>query len=121
VEGKERDIKLAIQLRDSFIKQYNDNKAFDRLLSELQESHSDRLIHSLKKEMKINIIRYYKDLKQVLSAIIQNNARDIFICICKIDDSRVWINDNGKHINLAFEAVYSFYKKNQEVLKYLDK
>lgn len=118
MKGKENDVKLAIKLRDSFIMQYNDDKTFDKLLSELEKHYTDRLIHRLSKEIKINIVKYYEDLKQILIAIRQHHAREIFIHICKIDDARSWVNDNGKYSNLVFEAVYSLYKKDQEVLKW---
>ncbi|MDF2612886.1 MAG: hypothetical protein K0S71_672 [Clostridia bacterium] len=119
MKGKESDVHLAIQLRASFIMQYNDDEAFGGLLNKLEKDHDDRLVHKLTKEIKMNIGKHYKDLKQIIATIRQQHAREVFIHICKMDDARTWVNDNGKYTDLVFEAVYALLKADTSVLKLL--
>lgn len=115
--GKESDIKLAIELREKFINTYNDDMAFNELLSRFEKGYMDKLIHKLTKEIKISAARNYKMLKDRIINIRECEARELFVHICQIDEARIWINDNGKYTDLAFEAAYCTIKNDEELLK----
>ena len=116
MKGKESDKQLAEGLRSEFIKRYESMKAFEELLNEMEDNCLDKMIHSLKQEANINIIKDYNALKKIAADIKDNHQREIYHEVCAIDEARAWINDNGKYKTLVFDALCKVYKK-QEALK----
>ncbi len=119
MQGKKQDIHLAESLRDKFISQYNDEDAFQRLLDELGDNCSDRLIHRLKKEVYIDLFRDYVELKKLADDIKMHSNREIFIEVCKVNEAREWINDNGKYTSLTFEALYRVFRNNEGLIPFI--
>lgn len=111
MKGKERDIELANHLREEFMKRYaNNERALQELLESLGEHTLDRLIHRLKLEKTINLYRDYKELREIALQVQKHSARQVFEGMSRVDDARVWINDNGKYMDMAFEALYHVFK-----------
>ncbi|WP_069997350.1 hypothetical protein [Cellulosilyticum sp. I15G10I2] len=121
MQGKESDIHLALALRTAFIEKYNDVEVFDVFLVQLEKEYMEKWIHKFIKETNISITKYHGKLKERISMIRIHKKREIFIEICKINDARAWINDNGKYKQLAFNVMYLFYKEDKELLKYVNK
>ena len=122
MKGKERDLRLANELREAFIKRYEDNeKEFEELINSLGDNCLERLIHRLKGEEKINIYRDYQALKEVAETVKINATKDVYLSVSQIDDAREWINDNGKYITLVFEALYQVFKRNEALLPLIEK
>ena len=122
MKGKERDLRLANELRGAFIKRYEDNeKEFEELINSLGDNCLERLIHRLKSEEKINIYRDYQALKEVAESVKINAAKEVYTSVAQIDDARVWINDNGKYITLVFEALYQAFKNSEGLIPLIEK
>lgn len=122
MKGKERDLRLANELREAFIKRYENNeKEFEELINSLGDNCLERLIHRLKGEEKINIYRDYQALKEVAETVKINATKDVYSSVSQVDDAREWINDNGKYITLVFEALYQVFKKNEALLPLIEK
>lgn len=121
MEGKEKDIQMALVFRENFIKEYNDDKKFQFFLEELLRDSTERWIHQLIREKKISLTTYYKYLKERAAILIFEQKRTIFIEICKIKVAREWINDNGKYKDLGFKVVYDLYKKDEKILGFIEK
>ena len=122
MKGKERDLRLANELRDAFIKRYAGNeRELDELFSTLGDNCIERLIHRLNSEEKINIYRDYNALKEIAESVKIKNIKEVYKSVIEVDDARAWINDNGKYIGLAFEALYSIFKKNEGLLPFIEK
>lgn len=115
--GRENDIRLASELREAFIKQYNDDRTFALFLEKVKEDYEERFIHKAAKELKINIVRNYKLLKPLVDQVENKSRYIIFSEACKVAEARKWINDNGKYEDIIAEVFYDFYKKEVEVLK----
>lgn len=121
MKGKERDKQLAEALRTEFIKRYEGLKAFEELLDDMEDNCLDKMIHSLKQEANINVIRDYSALKQIASDIKVKRAREVYHEVCAIDEARAWINDNGKYKTLVFDALCKVYKKQEALKPLIDK
>lgn len=122
MKGKERDLRLANELREAFIKRYESNeREFEELINSLGDNCLERLIHRLKGEKKINIYRDYNALKEVAETVKTKHAKEVYLSIIEVDDARVWINDNGKYLSLAFEALYHVFKKNEGLIPLIEK
>lgn len=121
MKGKERDLELANQLREGFIKRYGHNeREFQELIESLGEQTLDRLIHRLKIEKTINLYRDYNALKEVALEVKRTSARKVFEVMSQVDDARVWINDNGRYMDMAFEALYSIFKQNEKLKPFIE-
>lgn len=122
MKGKERDLGLANKLREAFIERYEGNeREFEELLNGLGDNCLERLIHRLKGEEKINIYRDYTVLKEIAEEVKIKHTKEIFLAISQVDDARAWINDNGKYLGLAFEALYYVFKKNDKLQPLIEK
>lgn len=122
MKGKEHDLRLANKLREAFIKRYESNeREFEELINSLGDNCLERLIHRLKGEKEINIYRDYNALKKVAETVKTNYTKEVYKFILEIDDARAWINDNGKYIDLAFEALYHVFKKNEGLIPLIEK
>ena len=122
MKGKEHDLGLANKLREAFIKRYEGNeREFEELLNGLGDNCLERLIHRLKGEEKINIYRDYTVLKEIAEEVKIKHTKEIFLAISQVDDARAWINDNGKYLGLAFEALYHVFKKNDQLKPLIEK
>lgn len=122
MKGKERDLGLANKLREAFIERYEGNETeFEELLNGLGDNCLERLIHRLKGEEKINIYRDYTVLKGIAEEVKIKHTKEIFLAISQVDDARAWINDNGKYLGLAFEALYYVFKKNDKLQPLIEK
>lgn len=122
MKGKERDLGLANKLREAFIERYEGNeREFEELLNGLGDNCLERLIHRLKGEEKINIYRDYTVLKEIAEEVKIKHTKEIFLTISQVDDARAWINDNGKYLELAFEALYHVFKKNDQLKPLIEK
>ncbi|ADZ84270.1 MULTISPECIES: hypothetical protein [Cellulosilyticum] len=119
IKGKETDRRIAEGLRDTFVSQYNDVAAFQMLLDTLGDNCLDRLIHRLKIEEKIDLFKDYVALKSIAEEVRAKGNREIFIEVCKEDEARAWINDNGKYHPLVFEALYKVYRNSERLAPYL--
>ena len=116
MKGKERDLELANQLREAFMKRYaNNEREFQELIESLGEQTLDRLIHRLKVEKHINQYKDYIALKEIASEVKRTSTRRVFEVMSQVDDARVWINDNGKYMGMAFEALYSVFKQHEKL------
>lgn len=121
IKGKEADRRIAEGLRDNFVSKYNDVEAFQILLDNLGANCLDRLIHRLKIEEKIDLFKDYVALKDIAAEVRAKANREIFIEVCKEDEARAWINDNGKYQSLTFEALYKVYRRSERLAPYLKK
>ena len=66
MKGKERDLKLANELRENFIKSYKGNeRAFEELINGLGDDCLEKLVFRLKGEEKINLYKDYNQLKEI--------------------------------------------------------
>lgn len=120
MKGKERDITLANQLRAGFMERYAHNeKSMQELIEALGEQTLDRLIHRLQLEKSIHLYRDYKALKEIALEVKMHSAHKVFDIISQVDDARVWINDNGKYGDMAFEALYTVFKESPKLLPYI--
>lgn len=121
IKGKEADRRIAEGLRDHFVSVYNDVEAFQTLLDNLGANCLDRLIHRLKIEEKIDLFKDYVALKEIAAEVRAKANREIFVEVCKVDEARAWINDNGKYHTLTFEALYKVYRRSERLVPYLKK
>ena len=119
IKGKEADKRIAEGLRDTFVGRYNDVSAFQELLDTLGDNCLDRLIHRLKMEEKIDLFKDYVALKSIAEEVKTKASREVFTEVCKEEDARAWVNDNGKYSQLSFEALYKVFKKSEHLLPYL--
>lgn len=122
MKGKERDLRLANELREAFIKRYEGNeREFEELINSLGDNCLERLIHRLKGEAKINIYRDYNKLKEIAETVKTKHIKEVYESMIEVDDARAWINDNGKYLDLAFEALYHVFKKNESLRSFIGK
>lgn len=119
MQGKERDLKLAEQLRKNFIDKYNNQEAFTSLLERFEPNCEDKLIHRLKTEESIDFYKDYVALKEIAAKVSKGNYRELFLYVCEEDQARVWINDNGRYEELAFSALYRSFRNQPELQKYI--
>lgn len=115
MNGKERDKQLAESLREAFIEKYSDTIVFKELLDEMEDNCLDRMIHNLKQEKSIDLFKDYVVLKEIAADVKMHQSKAVFEEVCKVDDARAWINDNGKYITLAFTALCEVYKKDERL------
>ena len=121
MKGKERDIALANQLRAEFMERYAHNeKNTQELIEALGEQTLDRLIHRLQVEKSIHLYRDYKALKEIALDVKMHSAHKVFDVMSQVDDARVWINDNGKYMDIAFEALYTIFKEDARLLPFIE-
>ena len=119
IKGKERDLKLAQQLRKDFIDKYNNQEAFEVLLQHFQPNCEDKLIHRLKTEETIDFYKDYAALKEIASKVSKAHYKELFLYVCEEDEARVWINDNGKYEGMVFNALYRSFRNQPELQKYI--
>ena len=117
--GKESDKRMAEKLREDFVEKYRDNSNFKELLDELGEDCVDRLIHRLKMEEKINLFKDYIELKKIAKAVFESTPNEVYQMACEESSARAWINDNGKHSVIAFDALYKVFRNTKALDEYI--
>ena len=117
--GKESDKRMAEKLREDFVEKYSDNSNFKELLEGLGEDCIDRLIHRLKIEEKINLFKDYIELKKIATTVFESAQKEVYKVACEEDSARAWINDNGKHLTIAFDALYKVFRSTKSLEQYI--
>ena len=117
--GKESDKRMAERLRESFIEKYSDTRIFKELLEDLGEDCVDRLIHRLKIEEKINLFKDYIELKKIATTVFESAQNEVYKVACEENSARAWINDNGKHSVIAFDALYKVFRSTESLDEYI--
>lgn len=117
--GKESDKRMAEKLREDFVEKYSDNSNFKELLEGLGEDCIDRLIHRLKIEEKINLFKDYIELKKIATTVFESAQKEVYKVACEEDSARAWINDNGKHLTIAFDALYKVFRSTNSLEQYI--
>lgn len=121
MKGKERDLKLANELRERFIKRYENNlKDLKEVMNHLGDNCLEKLIYRFKGEYQINLYRDYYALKKIAAEVRENKIAEVFEAVCEEDEARAWINDNGKYTALAFEALYKVFKRDEKLMDFIN-
>ena len=120
MKGKERDIKLAEAIRETFIATYKEQSNFNTFLNNLGSNTVDRLLHRLNSTAKINLYRDYNALKVIAEEVINTCYRQVYDETCKVDDTRVWINNKGKYQEIVFESLYKVFRTNEKLANFIE-
>lgn len=119
LKGKDRDIRLAEEIRQTFITEYNNESRFQELIMSLGTHTADRLIHRLNRTEKINLYGDYNALKDIAEETIGKANRMIFKDACLEEDARTWINNKGKYQEIVFESLYKVFRANEKLQTYI--
>lgn len=120
IKGKERDIKLAEAIRESFVTEYNDDTKFQALLEQLGTNVVDKLVFRLSRTEKINLYKDYNQLKAIGQEVFETNRREVFAQACLVEDARTWINNKGKYQEIVFESLYKVFLKADQLKAFLN-